>query len=199
MGGGKSTQLAHLANWLRARGIDPVVCRDPGGTALGDEVRKLLLQRHEIPLGMRAEMLLYMASRAQLVEEVIRPTLERGRVVLCDRFLLANVVYQGVAGGLPEGEIWQVGQVATGGLMPDLTLLLDITLEQARGRLGTTRLDRIEQRPAAYHEAVRRGYLRAYDEQPSPIVLIDGGGDAEHVAREIEREVARVLGQGSRA
>ncbi len=109
-GGGKTTQAARLVDWLRAEGHDVVACRDPGGTPLGDRLRALLLDRSELAIGLRAEMLLYMASRAQLVEEVVRPAIEAGKVVVSDRFLLANVVYQGYAGGLEVEELWRVGR-----------------------------------------------------------------------------------------
>ena len=125
-GGGKTTQAARLADWLRERGFDVVACRDPGGTELGNRLRSILLDRHAVPISIRAEMLLYMASRAQMVEEVIRPALEAGHVVVCDRFLLATIVYQGHAGGLDPSEIAAVGKAATGGLFPDLTIVLDV-------------------------------------------------------------------------
>lgn len=197
-GGGKTTQAAHLINWLRLHGMDVVACRDPGGTALGDRLRAILLDRHDTPISMRAEMLLYMASRAELVAEVIRPALEAGRVVVCDRYLLANVVYQGYAGGLPVDELWSVGAAATGGLMPDLTVLIDIPPEVARGRIGAPR-DRIEDRPDDFREAVRRGFLRASESYPAPLVLIDGAADPEAVAARIQHEVARALGSRPRS
>ena len=153
-----------------------------------------------VPPTLRAEMLLYMASRAQLVEDVIRPALEAGRVVVSDRFLLANVVYQGFAGGLPVDEVWRVGQVATGGLLPDLTLLLDVPTSLARARVGPAR-DRIEDRPESYHAEVREGFLRAAREgrdrpcpdYPAPIVVIDASADPEVVAGRIQSEVERAL------
>src|SRR5262245_56166039 len=105
-GGGKTTQAAILADWLRAQGRRVVTCRDPGGTPLGEErIRPILLDRTTVPLGLRAEMLLYMASRAELVEEIIQPALAEGQVVISDRYLLANLVYQGFAGGLPVDEV----------------------------------------------------------------------------------------------
>ena len=148
---------------------------------------------------MRAEMLLYMASRAQLVEEVIRPALRRAGWWFRIGILLANVVYQGFAGGLPVDELWDVGRVATGGLMPDLTILLDVPPEVARLRVGFRGVrDRIEDRSDDYHGAVRRGFLRAAESYPGPIVLIDGSFDAEVVATQIEREVASALGESTR-
>ncbi len=199
-GGGKTTQAAALAAWFRARGFDVVTCRDPGGTPLGDRLRNLLLDRETVPLTLRAEMLLYMASRAQLVEDVIRPALEAGRVVVSDRFLLANIVYQGYAGGLPVDEVGRVGQLATGGLLPDLTLLLDVPTALARARVGRSR-DRMEDRPESYHAEVREGFLRAAREgrdhpcpyYPAPLVVIDASADPEVVAGRIQSEVERAL------
>jgi dTMP kinase len=205
-GGGKTTQAADLATWLRARGLDVVTCRDPGGTHLGDRLRATLLDRDALHFGTCAEMLMYMASRAQLVEEVVRPALERGKVVVSDRYLLANVVYQGHAGELGVEEVGRVGRVATGGLLPDLTLLLDVPTEVARARVVAAR-DRMEDRPEAYHRAVREGFLRAAAEAvrpsgcsyyPAPIVVIDGAAGPEIVAARIRNEVERALALGSR-
>ncbi len=213
-GGGKSTQLERVAAWLRDRGLDPVTCHDPGGTALGDRLRAILLARDTVPIDLRAEMLLYMASRAELVAEIIAPALAAGRVVLSDRYLLANIVYQGSAGGLLEEEIALVGMVATGGLLPDLTIVLDIAPDAAAQRVGAAR-DRIEDRPLFYHERVCAGYLAAArgepangetagstDEgcpyYPAPIVLIDASADADTVFEHIKREVERVLALDSR-
>jgi len=204
-GGGKTTQTAALADWLRAWGYDVVVCRDPGGTALGDRLRQILLDRGTANLAHRAEMLLYMASRAQLVEEVILPALAGGKLVVSDRFLLANIVYQGDAGGLLVEEVGRVGLAATGHLLPDLTLLLDVPPEVARARVGGAR-DRIEDRPEAYHAHVREGFLRAArlgreapcPYYPAPIVVIDASADPETVARRIRSEVERALALGPR-
>jgi dTMP kinase len=191
-GSGKTTQAADLASWLQAHGREAVTCRDPGGTGLGDRLRPILLDRSAVAIGLRAEMLLYMASRAQLVEEVIRPALEAGRVVVCDRYLLSNVVYQGIAGGLGADTVWQVGAAATGGLMPDLTLLIDVPPAVARARVGPPR-DRIEDRPESYRAQVRQGYLGAAATYPAPIAVIDGAADPRTVASRLQSEVARAL------
>src|SRR5437763_8535069 len=119
-GAGKSTQCRLLATWLRSQGLGVTECHDPGGTALGAELRTLLLT-HRGTMTLPAEALLFMASRAQLVDEVIRPALAAGHVVISDRFLLANVVYQGHAGGIDPQRLWDVGLFATGGLEPDVT------------------------------------------------------------------------------
>jgi dTMP kinase len=193
-GGGKTTQVANLVAWLGEKGCDVVACRDPGGTALGDRIRGLLLDHDEhVALGLRAEMLLYMASRAQLVDERIAPALEAGKLVVCDRFLLANVVYQGHAGGLDVDDVWRVGGVATGGLMPDLTLVLDVIPEVATARLQGPR-DRMEARGADFHRRVRSGFLRALKTYPAPFRLIDASVEPELVAQKIRTEVAHALG-----
>ncbi len=139
------------------RGLEVVTCRDPGGTALGERLREILLARDTVAISLRAEMLLYMASRAQLVEEVIAPALAAGRVVVSDRYLLANIVYQGSAGGLIEEEIALVGMVATSGLLPDLTLVLDIAPEAAAARVGLPA--RPDRGPAAFLPRAGAGRL----------------------------------------
>jgi dTMP kinase len=207
-GGGKTTQAHRLADWLRSQGLDVVSCRDPGGTELGNRLRELLLSRHETPIGRRAEMLLYQAARAELVEEVIAAALAVGKVVVSDRYLLSNIVYQGSAAGLLEEEIAMVGMVATSGVLPDLTLILDVQPEVAKARTGHAR-DRIEDRPHDYHIKVREGFLAAVrsvsdsgqDGQcpyyPAPLVVIDASGDSDGVFAQIQREVGRVLALGS--
>jgi dTMP kinase len=198
-GSGKSTQATRLAAWLTGAGHDVVTCRDPGGTALGERVREILLSHDSVPISLRTEMLLYMASRAQLVDEVIAPALAAGRVVVSDRYLLANIVYQGSAGGLMEEEIALVGMVATGGLLPDLTLVLDVAPHVAAARVGRPR-DRIEERPLFYHERVRAGYLAAANSNagqcpfyPAPIALIDASLAPDAVFERIQTEVRRAL------
>jgi dTMP kinase len=204
-GGGKTTQAARLAAWLRNRGFEVVACRDPGGTALGERIRAILLDRATVDLDLRAEMLLYMASRAQLVEEVIRPALGAGRIVVSDRFLLANIVYQGEAAGLPPDEVGRTGLLATQGLLPDLTLVLDIDPQVARDRVGLAR-DRMEDRPDDYHRRVREGFLRAARAgregvcpyYPAPVVVIDAAADPDTVFELIHNEVERALALGPR-
>jgi len=192
-GSGKSTQAARLVDWLRDRGSEVVACRDPGGTPLGDRLRAILLDRSELEIGLRAEALLYMASRAQLVEEVIRPALERGAVVVSDRFLLSNIVYQGIAGGLEPGALWNVGRFATGGCLPNLTLLLDVDPEVSRRRRGPAR-DRIEDRGDDYLSRVVEGFRAMAASSPFPIQVIDASRPFEDVAQAVRNEVARVLG-----
>jgi dTMP kinase len=190
-GTGKSTQCRLLADWLRGRGFDVVFCVDPGGTPLGQEVRQILLSgRHH--LTPACEALLFMASRAQLVAEVIRPALDAGKVVLSDRFLLANVVYQGYGGGLDVEQLWQVGALSTGGVEPDLTLLLDLPLDAALARRGRP-ADRMESKPREYHERVREGFLTEARRRPDRIILIDAQPGIDEVQARLRQVVEHWL------
>lgn len=192
-GAGKSTQIDLFCRWLSAAGHEVVRCQDPGSTPLGLAVRDLLLNRHDLAVGLRAEMLLFMAARAQLVDDLIRPALAAGRTVVCDRFLLSNVVYQGHGGGLDVAALWQIGLVATGGLVPDLSLVLDLPVEAARARLAGE-LDRLERRSAEYHERLRQGFLAEAARQPDKIAIVDAAQPVERVAEQIRAAAARVLG-----
>lgn len=193
-GAGKTTQLARFVAWLEGLGHEVVTCRDPGSTWLGDQLRLVLLDPGSGAIGGRSEMLLYMAARAQLVDEVIRPALDRGQSVVSDRFLLANVVYQGWAGGLEPEMLWEVGRVATGGLLPDLTLVLDLPPEAAAGRLKRS-LDRMELRGPDYRRRVREGFLAEASRNPDRIAVIDAQGSEDEVADRIQTAAARVLGR----
>jgi dTMP kinase len=191
-GAGKSTQVDLFCKWLREQGHDVATCRDPGSTRLGEAVRELLLDRHDLSIHRRSEMLLYMAARAQLVEEIIRPALELGKTVVCDRFLLANVVYQGHAGGLEVETIWEVGRIATGGLMPDLTVVLDMPAATAAARIAR-KLDRMEQQGGEFHARVREGFLVEAQRRPG-IIVIDAARPIDDVQADIQNAARKVLG-----
>lgn len=192
-GAGKTTQCELLADWLRGRGHVVVTCRDPGSTPLGERIRQLLLDAHSGPISRRAEMLLYMASRAQLVEEVIGPALAVGQCVVSDRFVLANVVYQGYAGGLAIDELWRIGELATAGLMPELTVVLDLEPAQAAKRLNRPK-DRMESNSLEFHEKVHRGFLAAAGDSVRPISVVSALGSIPEVQERIRAEVIRRLG-----
>jgi dTMP kinase len=193
-GTGKSTQCRLLAQWLRERGLQAIECADPGGTAIGNVLRDLLLG-HRQEMALSCEMLLFMASRAQLVSEIIKPALESGQAVISDRFLLANVVYQGHAGGLDPRQLWEVGRLATGNLIPDLTIVLDLDPEQAMTRRGRP-ADRVESRDLEYHIKVRNGFLAEACLDPDHIRVIQADHSVELIHRAICEEVTRVLEAG---
>ncbi len=180
-GAGKSTQLRRLADCLGAAGRNVVAVREPGGTVVGDEIRRILLDP-EGDIVPRAEALLFMASRAQLVEREIRPALDEGALVLVDRFFLSTYAYQGVGRGLPEDALRQANTMATDGLVPDLTLLLTIPVERGMARVGARDrgLDRIENVELSFHERVARAFetfatprWQAAHPECGPIALVD--------------------------
>ena len=189
-GAGKSSQIQPLVQWLTAGGRTVTTCRDPGSTPAGDAIRAILLDRHEIHLAPTSEMLLYMAARAQLVAEVIRPALARGEWVVSDRYLLANIVYQGHAGGLDPDVVRRVGAVATGGLEPDCVLVLDIDLATAARRLDRP-LDKLENRGDEFRARLRAGYLAESARDPDRIAVIDAAAAPEVVADRLRTELGR--------
>ena len=191
-GTGKSTQCRLLADWLRQFGRTVTLCTDPGGTEFGAKLRELLLVGREQAMGVRAEALLFMASRAELVERVIRPALAREEIVVSDRFTLANVVYQGHAGGLDPHDLWTVGRVATSGLQPDLTIVLDLTVTQAQTRRGRA-ADRVESRGPEYQQRVRAGFLHEANARPDRMVVVDASADVDRVQDGVRRVVRQLL------
>jgi len=193
-GVGKSTQLDLFCAWLSECGHNVVRCRDPGGTELGEAIRKILLGHTDLAIAPRSEMLLYMASRAQLVGEVIRPALDAGQIVVSDRFLLANVVYQGHAGSLEVDRLWQIGEVATAGLLPDLTLLLDMDADAALQRISRE-ADRMEARGLSYLRRVRQGFLDEAKRQPERITIINAAQAVPQVQQEIRNAADAVLAE----
>ena len=198
-GTGKSTQCRLLVDGLAGQKVPVTACADPGGTAVGQELRKLVLFGREHRIATTTEAMLFMASRAQLVEEVIRPALDRGEVVVSDRFTLANVVYQGHAsqghaGGMKPEDLWAIGRIVTGGLEPDLTLVFDVPLEVSLTRRDRD-ADRMEDRDLEFHQAVKRGFLFEAGRRPDLFRLIDATPDADAVQRVVRREVAAVLAE----
>jgi dTMP kinase len=196
-GTGKSTQCRLLADRLRAAGHDVVTCADPGGTALGGRLRELLLH-HRGDIAPGCEALLFMASRAQLVHEVIRPALAAGRTVVSDRFLLANVVYQGYGAGLDVQQLWGVGRLSTGGLEPEVTLVLDLPADEASARRGRE-ADRMESRGREYEQRVRDGFLAEARQRPDRVRVIDARATRDEVHEAVWHEVSDVLATRPRA
>lgn len=191
-GAGKSTQIERIAHWFRARGLTVVCTREPGGTRLAESVRDLLLDRSNDDLSDTAELLLMFAARAQHLSEVIRPALERGDVVICDRFTDATWAYQGGGRGVPAKTISTLEHLVHGDLQPGLTLLLDLPvkagLDRARRR-GES--DRFESEAAAFFERVRTAYLERSEKEPERFSVIDASPAEEEVWRQIESVLER--------
>ncbi len=182
-GAGKSTQVIRLVNALQEAGNQVVSLRDPGSTMTGEAIRGLLLDS-DLHMHRRSEALLYMAARCQLVEERIRPALADNQIVVCDRFLLANVVYQSVGGGESAEKLWRLGELATGGLRPDLTLLLDLPAERAFERIDRP-ADRMESRGLQYMKNVRAGFLAQVAAAGSEYVIVDADQHVEGIYEQV--------------
>ena len=184
-GSGKSTQVGLAKEFLDGKGCSCLVTQEPGGVPLGEGIRMLVLERGDLRIDPVAELFLFGADRAQHVAEVLRPALEEGRVVLCDRFTDATVAYQGYGRGLDIGLIEEVNRWATGGLMPDLTILLDCSVEvgiaRARGR------DRFEREGSAFHQRVREGYLSIAQKEPRRVKVVSGEDEEGTVQEEIRK------------
>ena len=188
-GTGKSTQIRLLAESLSEAGSAPVLVREPGGTPVGESIRHLLQHSAESDsIEPETELLLFAASRAQLVREKILPALAAGRVVISDRFLDSTSVYQGVARKIPAGAVEQINLFAAGPRLPDVTFVLDMDSVRAHARLGRRRAgkrDRMEEQPPAFYEAVRRGYLELAAADPGRIRLLDAARPEKEIARKV--------------
>jgi dTMP kinase len=192
-GSGKSSLLAHLTAALRRAGCEVVATREPGSTPLGEQVRRLVLDTEpRIDRTGRADALLFAASRAQHVDEVIRPALARGAVVVCDRFADSSLAYQGAGSGVPLDDLRAVQRFATGGLVPHLTILLDLPVEVglARKSAEVTRFEAFQDRD--YHERVRSAFLAFAAAEPGRYAIVDATGDEESVMEGALRAVRRI-------
>lgn len=191
-GAGKGTQVELARQYLQSRGLDVVVTREPGGTEFGDRLREAVLDPATGPLDPRAEALLFAAARAQLVSAVIRPALEEGKVVLCDRFVDSSVAYQGYGRGLGEQDVLALNAWATQGLFPDVVVLLHLEPEEGLARRGGPG-DRFESEDLAFHAKVADAYLRIAEEHPERFAVVDASGTPEQVYLRVREVLDRVL------
>jgi len=195
---GKTTQIQRLETHLKALGQSVLLTREPGGTAIGESIRKILLSKDTfLNMCPETELLLFTASRAQLVRELIGPELERGTCVLCDRFLDSTTVYQGVARRLAFQDVNCVNQFAVGGLLPDLTIILDLLPTESLKRLNERKhepLDRIEQEALEFHERLREGYLRLPETHSERFLIVDGNQSADAIECFIWKEMEERFG-----
>ena len=197
-GAGKSTQARMLAEALAERGLETVVTREPGGTEGAEAIRRLLLDPAGPGWSPAAEALLFAAARADHVARLIRPALARGAWVICDRFVDSSRAYQGAGGGLSDEDLLALHRFGSGGLLPDLTLLLDVPAEQIAERLARRdgdEVDRIGGRDAAYHERVGAAFRRLADAEPARFAYIDGSGSPEQTHGAILAALAPLLGE----
>jgi dTMP kinase len=183
-GSGKSTQIGRFQAWAEAQQLPLTLVREPGGTAVGERVRQILLDPIHSEMTVRCEMLLYMASRAQLMEERIEPAIASRACVLSDRFVGSTLAYQGAAGGIPERDIRAVAQVAIGGRWPDLNVLFDVDTETAMKRLNPL-LDRMEGKGMDFHRRVRDGYQAEAHRDPKRHLVIDASRSPDEVFEQL--------------
>ncbi len=201
-GCGKTTQSDILVRHLRERGHEVILTREPGGTRIGEVIRSLVLDAKYGEMAPLAELLLMAASRAQHVLEKIRPAIEQGKMVICSRFSDATIAYQGWGRGFDVDLLKKINKIATGGLTPDLTLVIDIDVatglrrafgvEKAEAKTGEG--DRLESEDIGFHERVRKGYLDLAQREPKRVKVIDGGGTIDEVSAGITRAVDAVVG-----
>jgi len=195
-GSGKTTHARLLATWLSEAGYDVLTTREPGGTRIGDVVRTLLLDPIYAGIRPETEFLLFSAARAQIVGEIIRPQLEQGGIVVCDRFADSSLAYQGFGRRLDQDTVRTITAFATGGLLPDLTFCLDLPVMEGFRRKqdgGLGRPDRLEQERLEFHERVRQGYLTLARAEPDRWAIVDAARATEEVQKEIRARVAERL------
>jgi dTMP kinase len=213
-GAGKSTQHKRLTEELRQEGVEVVSCRDPGGTTIGDRIRSVLLDHDLSVMDVNCETMLFMASRAQLVSEVIKPALTAGKTVLCDRFVTSTCADQGAA-GYDARRVIELARFAIDGCWPDLTIIIDVDVEQGFDRIGrkkhhagknrkteanqstmfgNAKPDAMEARPIDFHRKVREMFLGIHEYYPAPVVTVDGNAEPDAVYARITSELTRVFG-----
>lgn len=201
-GSGKSTQIKLLCTYLLKQNYPVVQTREPGGTAIGDQIRKVLLSPEHAEMLPVTEFLLFSAARAQLVSQFIRPHLAEGRTVLCDRYADSSLAYQGYAQGLDPDNLRQFTAFATGGLTPDCTIYfdLDVTMGLQRKQQGSVPLDRLDAKSIEFHERVRRGYLKMAAQEPERWLVVHADANVNTIQGKVRQHVEQLLtGQTTRA
>jgi len=191
-GSGKSTQIELAQKYLESKGKKVLFLREPGGVNISEQIREILLNPETKNMGDECETLLYMAARAQLVEEILLPALNKGIVVLCDRFLDSTVVYQGYGNGVDIEKIKLIGQFAVQGCLPDLTFLFDIDAQEGLDRINRPK-DRIEQRGIEYHNRVKQGYLQIAGAEPGRIKLIDAKKSKKEIQLIVQKHLDSLI------
>ena len=196
-GGGKTTHCEWISAYLEKKGLEVIRVHEPGGTRIGEEIRSLLLSGGDEEMVDRAELFLFMASRSQLVEEVIRPALKEGKVVVCDRYIDSSIAYQGYGRGVDEKFIRLLNGFAVGSVLPDLTIVLDVEtpvgLRRAKKRLNGKTPDRFEKRNLGFHQRVRQGYFALARTEPERIKIVDADMDIKKTERAVRRCVDSFL------
>jgi len=194
-GSGKSMQICQLGDYVRDQGFEVLTTREPGGTFIGDQIREVIMRMENTMMSPRAEILLFCAARAQIVDEVIRPNLEKGVVVISDRYADSTLAYQGYGHGLDLVTLKEILRFATGGLQPDLTLLLDVDVEEGlkRRRIGGGEWNRLDAQQVAFHQRVRQGYLEMATEEPDRWRVVNARQKPDQVQKDLRLVVTQTL------
>ena len=194
-GSGKTTQIALLSDYLKRKGLEVITAIEPGGTALGDKIRQILLDRENTGMSHKAETFLFEASRAELISKVVGPALNKGKIIICDRFFDSTIVYQGIARGLGVEKIMELSLWATDGIVPDLTFLLSVDVIGGEKRLAGAfkSRDRIESEENKFKQSIYEGYLELSRKYSDRIMLIDGKQDIKTIFSQIKEKVDREL------
>lgn len=193
-GAGKSTQIALLKEYLEQKGYESVLTREPGGTKISEKIRNLILDRENMEMGREAEMMLYAAARAQLVHEVIKPALEMGKAVICDRYIDSSAVYQGIAREIGIETVYQINECAIQGIWPDLTIHLDLDAEEGiKRKKNQAQLDRMELETMEFHKNVVQGYRTLAKRDPKRIKTIDATLSIEEIHDQIKEYLGKIL------
>lgn len=191
-GSGKSTQIAKLKEFLFESGMEVILTREPGGTAISEKIRSIILDKNNSEMCDMTEALLYAASRAQHVEQLIKPALAAGKPVICDRFVDSSIAYQGYGRGLGES-VKVINEYAVAGCIPDVTFLLYIDPERSKNRIKAAELDRLELEELNFHREVYRGYMELLKQNPGRMIAIDADRSIDEVANEIQGHVRELL------
>lgn len=193
-GSGKSTQIKKLSHYLNEKGYNVLFTREPGGTNIGEYIRKIILDKRNTKMSYETEALLYAASRAQHVSEKIKPALEKGTIVICDRFVHSSLVYQGIARGIGIEEVNKINQFAIQGIKPDVTLFFDISPEIAlKRKRRNNKGDRLEREDILFHKKVYNGYLKLKEMYPNEIISIDATNSINTIFNEIKGVIDSIL------
>ncbi len=197
-GAGKTTQVAMAQQWLESRGAKVTTTREPGGTQISEELRSLVLEHGHGEIDARTEALIYSAARAAHVQQVIRPSLEAGTHIICDRFVDSSLAYQGMGRELGFAAVASINDFATGGLKPDVTIILDISAEQGRARRiaasgGVEDSDRLEAEPDDFHERIRNAFLELAAQDPQRYLVLDATASVEQLHQSIVEHLAGLL------
>jgi dTMP kinase len=190
-GSGKTTHSKLLCEFLLKKGFKVLHTREPGGTLISEEIRKILLDPKNKAMDVECELFLYMAARAQIIKEKILPALKQGKIVVCDRFTDATLAYQGYAGGMDLGIINKLADIATKGIKPDITFLLDIDAKSGLLRAGRSK-DRMERKSILYHNKVRNGYLSIAEKEPKRVKVFSSTGEISFTQEEIRKVVLKI-------